>query len=68
MRLAAYGRLFMAAVRLSSLGAPLTMPLRIMLWYCAFMGLFIIMRWLRWSFCIWARFCGRVSGPPDARE
>jgi hypothetical protein len=38
----------MAAARLRSLGAPLTMPLfRIMLWYCAFMVLFIIMRLFR---------------------
>ena len=47
----------MAAARLRSVWVPLAMaPLRI-IWYWAFIVLFIIMRWLRCSFCKWPRFC-----------
>jgi hypothetical protein len=62
----AYGRLFMAAARFRSLGAPLTMRVCMMFWYWAFMVLFIIMRLFRCSFCIWARFC-RVCQYPSRR-
>jgi hypothetical protein len=58
-----YGRLFCRAARLRSFGTPLGMFARIMFtfWYWAFMGLLIIMRWLRCSFCIWVMCCGHVS-------
>src|SRR5690242_8217663 len=66
MEWSAYGRLFWSAARLRSFWAatPLGMLPRIMLpmfWYWAFMGLLIIMRWLRWSFCIWVMCWGGVS-------